>query len=520
MAYLIGIPSIWDEVSWRQDVDNRSSLYKVKVGQLSFGEFQQFDMYDWYKLELEGAGSYRLIISNDSTNNYSAGNFWGRTSVGVRIDVTDSNGTLVGLDPATAYSTTDGILNFNYSGATYASESYVRVSYFGVGEADYVVKLERVFASPPDNPPLPVGLNLIGTAGDDSLIGDEGNDSITGGEGSDFMVGFGGNDTLSGGRGDDILSGGGGNDLLDGGDGFDLASYVNAMSGVTVSLITHTSAGGDGVDNLVSIEQISGSDFSDSITGDDLKNSLFGGSGDDRILGMGGDDLLVGEAGNDTLDGGPGVDIVYYDGIRANFRISKVAGRFQVTDRTGVEGSDSLVGFELMRMNNATFALIDPTRVTAPEYGRYSGFLFDSIYYLLAYSELVPTTLPGQALQHYTNSGAAQGKLPNSWFDANYYKSRWSDLTPLNLDNSTLFQHYNLFGVWEGRSAGPKFDRFDGSRYLSENPDVAAYVDGNLPAFLGSRSNGAIAHFIIYGSSEQRVAYDASGVMIDMGYVV
>lgn len=126
----------------------------------------------------------------------------------------------------------------------------------------------------------------------------------------------------------------------------------------------------------------------------------------------------------------------------------------------------------------------------------------------------------GLPLQHYTNSGAAQGKLPNSWFDANYYKSRWSDLTPLNLDNSTLFQHYNLFGVWEGRSAGPKFDRFDGSRYLSENPDVAAYVDGNLPAFLGSRSNGAIAHFIIYGSSEQRVAYDASGVMIDMGYVV
>ncbi len=74
--------------------------------------------------------------------------------------------------------------------------------------------------------------------------------------------------------------------------------------------------------------------------------------------------------------------------------------------------------------------------------------------------------------------------------------------------------------MWEGRSAGPAFDHFDGNRYLTDWPDVAAYVDANLPAFLGSRTNGAIAHFIIYGANEQRTAYDTGGALIDMGYIV
>jgi hypothetical protein len=49
---------------------------------------------------------------------------------------------------------------------------------------------------------------------------------------------------------------------------------------------------------------------------------------------------------------------------------------------------------------------------------------------------------------------------------------------------------------------------------------VAVYVDGNLGDFLGSRSNGAIAHYVIYGAHEQRAAYDAAGTAIDLGYVV
>jgi hypothetical protein len=101
-----------------------------------------------------------------------------------------------------------------------------------------------------------------------------------------------------------------------------------------------------------------------------------------------------------------------------------------------------------------------------------------------------------------------------------YYANRWADLKPLNLDAVTLFAHYNLYGVWEGRSAGPTFDKYDGTRYLKDNPDVATYVDAYVADFLGSRSNGAIAHYVIYGAAEGRVAYDTAGVAIEQAILV
>lgn len=158
-------------------------------------------------------------------------------------------------------------------------------------------------------------------------------------------------------------------------------------------------------------------------------------------------------------------------------------------------------------------------RVGAPQLGKSGSFLFDAAYYLWASPELVPTVSVDAAAGNYLSAGAAQGRSPNSWFDTTYYKNRWPDLTPLNLDSATLFQHFNLFGVWEGRSPGPKFQAFDGNRYLTDNPDVAAYVDAFVADFLGSRTNGAIAHYIIYGANEQRVAFDATGAAITLDYL-
>lgn len=152
--------------------------------------------------------------------------------------------------------------------------------------------------------------------------------------------------------------------------------------------------------------------------------------------------------------------------------------------------------------------------------GKSPSFLFDPVFYLWASPELIPTVSLAGAYQNYLSAGAVAGKQPTSWFDATYYGNRWPDLAPLHLDDATLFSHYNLYGVWEGRSAGPKFDNFDGNRYLAENPDVAAYVDAYVADFLGSRTNGAIAHFVIYGANEQRIAHDTGGQTIDMGYIV
>jgi len=193
---------------------------------------------------------------------------------------------------------------------------------------------------------------------------------------------------------------------------------------------------------------------------------------------------------------------------------------FVVNDLTDAEGTDELSAMEQLQFSDVSLSLVNLAHARAPEYGQDKGFLFDGVYYLLANQALGATLTLDNALDSYLNTGGAQHLSPNSWFDAAYYAARWPDLAALQLPDATLFVHYNLFGVWEGRSAGPKFDRFDGNRYLAENPDVAGYVDANLPAFLGSRSNGAIAHFIIYGAEELRVAHDTNGAVVDMGYVV
>lgn len=96
--------------------------------------------------------------------------------------------------------------------------------------------------------------------------------------------------------------------------------------------------------------------------------------------------------------------------------------------------------------------------------------------------------------------------------------TKWSDPRALSVDDATLFTHDNMYGVWEGRSASAEFDQFDGSRYLAENPDVAAYVDSHMPA--SSRNSGALTHFLVYGAQESRAAYDTNGAAIDLGFVL
>ncbi|HDS1735727.1 retention module-containing protein [Pseudomonas sp. BP8] len=120
--------------------------------------------------------------------------------------------------------------------------------------------------------------------------------------------------TLGGTSVDDVLLAGAGNDTLDGGDGIDTASYASASAAVTVDLsVTGQQAtGGGGLDTLVSIENLIGSDFDDRLTGNGADNQLDGGHGNDVLAGGGGSDTFVwhnGDSGHDTVsDFTPGSD--------------------------------------------------------------------------------------------------------------------------------------------------------------------------------------------------------------------
>ena len=162
---------------------------------------------------------------------------------------------------------------------------------------------------------------ITGNAGRNFLIGLGGNDTLDGGGEKDLLWGNDGDDTLIGGDGDDYIVGDAGNDILRGGagadvlqgvTGIDTADYSTSGEGVSVVLLDN----GEGFDGdaegdlLISIENLTGSNFADVLQGDRGNNTLRGGAGNDEIdatiprgsgVNNGGNDVLIGGAGADEL---------------------------------------------------------------------------------------------------------------------------------------------------------------------------------------------------------------------------
>jgi len=149
-------------------------------------------------------------------------------------------------------------------------------------------------------------LDTVG-AGIDTLVSIE---NLVGSAFSDILSGNDGANRLEGGAGFDVLIGGLGNDMLDGGEGEDEAHYQSAPSAVNINLALTgaQNTGGAGVDTLVSIERVRGSEYNDVLRGDAADNGLVGEGGDDWLFGGAGNDALNGAAGFDRMYGGTGND--------------------------------------------------------------------------------------------------------------------------------------------------------------------------------------------------------------------
>ena len=179
--------------------------------------------------------------------------------------------------------------------------------------------------------------NVMGGGANDTIIGDSGINVLTGGAGNDSLSGGVGNDTLSGGADNDVLEGGADADSLIGGAGNDTASYANATSGVSASLLNASSNTNDAAgDSYDSIENLTGSSQADTLGGDANANLIKGGDGNDSLI------ASVGVG--DTLDGGTGptsMDTADYSAFSEAVNVSLVSG-------TAISGSqtDTLISIE------------------------------------------------------------------------------------------------------------------------------------------------------------------------------
>lgn len=174
---------------------------------------------------------------------------------------------------------------------------------------------------------------------DDTQDGGEGDDNLYGSNGSDWINGGGGNDYILTGASNDILIGGAGADTLNGGTGTDTASYEFAAAAIGIRLFDSQFRQGEAIgDVLISIENVTGSDFGDLFVGDSAANVLTGRGGDDSVFGGAGNDSLYGGDGDDEVESRSGGDNLL-DGGSGNDTVSGFGGRDTIS---GGDGDDVL----------------------------------------------------------------------------------------------------------------------------------------------------------------------------------
>ena len=162
-------------------------------------------------------------------------------------------------------------------------------------------------------------------------------EKITGSNYDDSLTGSDSNNELLGGIGDDTFFARRGSDKFDGGVGTDTLDYSSSDYAITANLSTGVGSdtSGDDNDQILNIENLTGSSKNDTLTGNGDANTLKGGDGDDT---------LVGGAGGDTLEGGAGSDTVDYSSQSDAIEAVLVNGADEITDESG--STDNLTGIE------------------------------------------------------------------------------------------------------------------------------------------------------------------------------
>lgn len=216
--------------------------------------------------------------------------------------------------------------------------------YTSTGGSETIIGFEAFIDS--DNSANIIGREGVGTR----LEGRGGNDTIRGGG----LTALGSaNDTILGGDGDDSIFATFGFDSIDAGNGVDTYDGSFWVFSLTYDLAIGSLSNGADTVTLASFENLIDGTGNSRISGTTGANLLNGGAGSDTLIGLDGDDTLIGGSGADLLNGGAGsADMASYrtaTGAVAIYVDTPIAG-------TGDAAGDSLIGFEIYELTDATAA--------------------------------------------------------------------------------------------------------------------------------------------------------------------
>lgn len=345
----------------------------------------------------------------------------------------------------------------------------------------------------------------------------------TGTAGTDTLQGTAFSDILRGGAGDDIILNSAGDDMLMGGGnsaaGFDTLVFSTSFANVTVAQVGNATivTSAEGRDTISGFERIL---FSDATIvtkdGSPLVDDLFYLAANKDVF-LAGQDADAHYAAAGAREGRDPNAFFSTDGYLAANPDVRAAGLNPVDHYAQIgwrEGRDPGSNFDnelyLARNADVRAAGLNPLshylefgqaegRTAAPAIGRVADIGradgFDAQYYLLANNDVADAANRAGgdsfafAARHFDQSGAKEGRNPNSVFDTKGYAAAYGDVAAAGVNPLV---HYDTFGWKEGRdpSAG-----FDSSSYLAAYSDVrAAQIN-------------PMEHYLQFGIYEGRLAF-------------
>ena len=124
------------------------------------------------------------------------------------------------------------------------------------------------------------------------------------------------------------------------------------------------------------------------------------------------------------------------------------------------------------------------------------GNLFNEQWYLQNHPDVAEAVQQGvmTAFEHFQLFGMNEGRAPGPLFDPDHYLAQNPDVAAaVEAGLMTAYEHFEQFGAHESRSPVPYFDV---EFYLLQNPDIAAAVEQGLIS--------ATEHFLQFGQGEPR----------------